>query len=180
MDVTASTLHTSPLSATERCNHSRATLLSFASLVRARHSTRTGGRTSCVCRILLELPTGSAGWERVRTARTPNASQRHRRRSCAQRVALHPGLYSFLYSCRTPLHLTHVRRSGLQSLYSSTALYSPLQPSTALQLYIALQYTSSTTPLCRRLLGSARHCGLASISESGKCEESTNLDVSPR
>ena len=60
-------------------------------------------------------------------------------------------LYSYLYSCITPLHQPRVGTHSLQRLYSSTALYSPLQPSTALYSSTALhplQYTTLySTPL---------------------------------
>ena len=52
--------------------------------------------------------------------------------------------------CRAPLHrsTTHaVRPAADVELYSSTALYSALQRSTALQLYSALHSTSSTPSL---------------------------------
>ena len=49
-----------------------------------------------------------------------------------------------------PLHLPHPSTSPLQRLYNYTAPYSPLQPSTAIQLYILYTLQPSTlysTPL---------------------------------
>ena len=52
-----------------------------------------------------------------------------------------------LYSLYNPLHGPRVGTHALQRLYISTALYSPLQPSTSLHLYILYSIHPSTSPL---------------------------------
>ena len=52
-----------------------------------------------------------------------------------------------LYSLYNPLHGPRVGTHALQRLYISAALYSPLQPSTSLHLYILYSIHPSTSPL---------------------------------
>ena len=47
---------------------------------------------------------------------------------------------------------------SLQRLYSSTVLYSPLQPSTALQLYVLYIMQPSTAPLMSQVMLCLHSC----------------------